>query len=301
MNITTNGLLAKGLILLAALIWGSSFFVMKNTVDSIPVYYLLAIRFSVAAMILPLVFMKRLRLMNIDYLLKGTYMGVLLFCAYVFQTIGLIGTTPGKNAFLTTVYCIIVPFLYWYSSGIRPDIFNISASFVCVTGIGLVSLNEGFSIGTGDALTLVCGLFFALHIVAVARFSPGRDIFLLTVIQFASAAVLGWIFGYLFNTFPASISSASAYSLVYLCFFATTVALLLQNVGQKYTNASTAAIILSLESVFGVLFSIIFYQETLTLRIALGFALIFAAVIISETKLQFLKRKNITFADTKIQ
>jgi drug/metabolite transporter (DMT)-like permease len=289
MDIKTKGLLGKGLLFCTTLIWGSSFFIMKNTVDSIPVYYLLAIRFSSAAIILPLVFMKRLRLLNLDYLRKGLLLGVFLFCAYVFQTFGLMETTPGKNAFLTTVYCIIVPFLYWGWSGIRPDIYNISASIICVIGIGLVSLNESLAMGRGDALTLVCGLFYALHIVAVARFAPGRDIFLLTIIQFAGAAILSWVFGLLFNTFPGSISTSSAVSLIYLCFFATTIALLLQNIGQKYTTAATAAIILSLESVFGVLFSIIFYHEVLTLRIALGFALIFAAVFISETRLEFLK------------
>lgn len=292
MNIKTRGLLAKAALFCATLIWGSSFFVMKNTVNDIPVYYLLAIRFSAAALILPLVFIKRLRFMSLNCLIKGFFLGGLLFCAYAFQTFGLIGTTPGKNAFLTAVYCIIVPFLYWFISRVRPDMYNISASLVCLAGIGLVSLNGGMSMSGGDALTLVCGLFYALHIVAVARYSQGCDIILLTIMQFAGAALCGWVLGLLFNTFPAGISSSSVVSLVYLCLFATTLALLLQNVGQKYTHPSTAAIILSLESVFGVLFSIVFYGETLTLRIATGFALIFTAVIISITKLDFLKPKR---------
>ena len=289
MNIKTTSLLAKTALFGATLIWGSSFFIMKNTLDTIPVYYLLAIRFSTAALILPLVFFNSLRLINPGYILKGAVMGGLLFCAYAFQTIGLSGTTPGKNAFLTAVYCIIVPFLYWLSSGKRPHFHHISASFLCLIGVGLVSLNESLAIGKGDALTLVCGLFYAMHIVAVARFSPGRDIILLTIIQFAGAALLGWIFGLAFEIFPDRITSSSALSLFYLCFFATTLALLLQNVGQKYTHPSTAAIILSLESVFGCLFSLVFYHEQITLIIALGFAMIFGAVIISVTKLEFLK------------
>lgn len=292
MNTKIKSLLAKMALFGTTLIWGSSFFVMKNTLDSIPVYYLLAIRFSTAAIILPLVFIKHLRHINAEYLIKGLMLGGLLFLAYAFQTVGLSGTTPGKNAFLTVVYCIIVPFLYWISSGKRPDFRHISASFICLIGVGLVSLNGSLAIGRGDALTLVCGLFYALHIVAVARFSPGRDIFLLTIIQFVGAAILSWIGGLLFEQFPDSIAPSSAIALFYLCFFATTIALLLQNIGQKYTHPSVAAIILSLESVFGVLFSIIFYHEQLTLKIALGFALIFSAVIISVTKLEFLKLKQ---------
>lgn len=292
MKIETKQTLAKVALFSATLIWGSSFFVMKNTLDEVQTFYLLAMRFTVGAVVLALVFINRMKAINMEYVLKGSLMGGLLFCAYTAQTIGLTDTTPGKNAFLTAVYCVIVPFLYWLISKKRPDIFNFIASFVCIAGIGFVSLDRELMMGMGDTLTLVGGLFYALHIVAVASFSKNRDIFLLTAIQFASAAVLGWIFGLLFNDFPQKLSTGSIISLVYLCFLATAVALLLQNIGQKYTHPSTAAIILSLESVFGVLFSIVFYHEALTPKIAIGFTLIFFAVIISETKLEFLKRKK---------
>lgn len=292
MDIKRKGLLAKTALIGATLIWGSSFVIMKNIIVNIPVYYLLAIRFSAATILLSLLFIKRLKDINTDYLIKGSVMGLFLFCAFVSQTFGLMWTTPGKNAFLTTVYCIFVPFLYWLCSRTRPDRYNISASLICVIGIGFVSLKQDFSIGLGEGLTLVCGLFYALHIVAVARFSQGRDIFLLTIVQFATAAFLGWICGIIFEVFPGEISISSALSLAYLCIIVTTVALLLQNIGQKYTEASSASIILSLESVFGVMFSIIFYKEILTLRVCVGFALIFAAVIISETKLAFIRRSK---------
>jgi drug/metabolite transporter (DMT)-like permease len=293
MNTRTRGLLAKSALFGATLIWGISFVVMKNTLDNVPAFYLLAFRFSTAAVILSLVFIKSFSSFNRDYLIKGSILGALLFCAYGFQTIGLESTTPGKNAFLTAVYCVMVPFLYWGYSKRRPNAFNISASIICIIGIGLVSLNEGLTMGIGDALTLVCGLFYAMHIVAVSSFSQGRDIFLLTIIQFASSALLGWLFGLGFDSFPKSISEGSLFSLLYLSVFATAVALLLQNVGQKYTPASTAGIILSLESVFGVLFSIIFYHEALILKTFIGFVLIFIAVIVSETRLEFLKRNKL--------
>jgi drug/metabolite transporter (DMT)-like permease len=185
-----------------------------------------------------------------------------------------------------------VPFLYWIVARVRPDRYNILASAVCVAGIGLVSLGGDFTMRMGDALTLLCGVFYAMHIVAVACFSREHDIFLLTLIQFATAALLGLICGAIFEPFPKEVGTGSIWSLVYLCFFATAAALLMQNVGQKYTPPSAAALILSLESVFGALFSVLFYGERLTLKTSSGFVLIFLAVIISESKLTFLKRKT---------
>ncbi len=287
-------ILAKLALFGATLIWGSSFFIMKNTVEVIPVFYLLAMRFFVAAIVVLILSINKIRLINIEYLIKGGVMGILLFLAYAFQTFGLMDISPGTNAFLTTVYCIIVPFLYWIVAKSRPDRFNILASIICLIGIGLVSLNKGFTIGIGDFLTLVCGFFYASHIVSVAVFSRKLNIFLLTFIQFATASVLGGIMGLIFETFPKHIGTDSILSLVYLCFFATAAALLMQNVGQKYTHPSTAALILSLESVFGVLFSIVFYKETLDIKITIGFVLIFVAVIISETKLSFLSKSDTT-------
>ena len=288
----SNGILPKLALFSATLICGSSFFIMKNTLDSIPVFYLLAIRFTAAAVILALFFFKRLqKYFSKDILIRGSILGAFLFLAYVSQTIGLTTTTPGKNAFLTTAYCMIVPFLYWGYTKVRPDVYNISAAVICVAGIGLISLDGNFNMSIGDALSLLSGLFYALHIVAVAGFSKKADIFVLTILQFAFAAGYSWICALIFDQPPTAFSPNSILSLVYLCVFATTLALLLQNIGQKHTHAATASIILSLESVFGVLFSILFYHETLTLKIAVGFLLIFIAVLISETKLEFLRSR----------
>lgn len=288
MKIDTKQRLAKLALFAATLIWGSSFFIMKNTIDEIGVFSLLAIRFTTAAILLAVIFYKRLAHIDRHYIPRGLLMGAFLFAAYVFQTFGLKGTTPGKNAFLTTFYCVLVPFVYWIVSKKKPHIYHLLASVICVAGIGLVSVDGGLTMGLGDGLTLVGGLFYALHIVAVAYFSKGRDMFALTVLQFASAGALGWIFSGLFETLPSSVSTASIFSLIYLCVFATAAALLLQNIGQKYTHASAASLILSLEAVFGVLFSIVFYHETLTLKTISGFALIFIAVVISETQLEFI-------------
>ena len=218
----------------------------------------------------------------------------LLFLAYSVQTYGLAGTTPSKNAFLTAVYCVIVPFLYWLAARQRPDRYNILAALLCIAGVGLVSLTDALTVTYGDVLTLICAVFYASHIVAVAKVSPGKDIFLLTVFQFAFAALYAWVGGLLTEEFPAAALTRGdvLLSMAYLCVMATTVALLFQNVGMVWSDPASAAVILSLESVFGVLCSVVFYGDPVTPRLLAGFALIFVAVVCSETKFSFLRKEE---------
>ncbi len=295
MNETVMRRLAKPMLFAAAIIWGSSFFIMKGAVDIIPTFYLLAIRFTGGAVLLALVCWKKWRMhFTRDYLWRGAVIGAFLFLAYSVQTFGLMGTTPSKNAFLTAVYCVLVPFLYWIAVKKRPDRYNILAAVLCVAGVGLVSLTNDFTITWGDGLTLVCAFFYAAHIVAVAKVSPAKDIYLLTVFQFAFAALYAWISGALFQELPPTsvISSDLIIQMAYLVVMATTVALLFQNVGQVWSDPSSAAVILSLESVFGVLFSVLFYGDPVTGQLLAGFALIFVAVVCSETKFSFLRKKK---------
>ena len=194
--------LAKPMLFAAALIWGSSFFIMKGAVDVIPIFFLLAIRFTGGAVLLALVCWKKWKTFTPDYLWRGAVIGGFLFAAYSVQTFGIALTTPSKNAFLTAVYCVLVPFFHWAVMGKRPDKYNLLAAFLCVSGVGLVSLNGGFSITPGDGLTLVGAVFYAAHIIAVAKVSPDKDITLLTVLQFAFAALYAWVLGFLFQTPP---------------------------------------------------------------------------------------------------
>ena len=288
---------ASPLIVLATIIWGSSFVVMKNSVDVLPTFWLLAIRFTFAALVLAVVFIKRWKVLDRQYLIGGTVMGFCLFVAYAFQTFGLEQTTSGKNAFFTAVYCVIVPFLYWAIAGRRPDKFNILAAFLCIAGIALVSVtgSNASAFNMGDVLTLIGGFFFAAHIVAVAKYSEGRDIFILTTLQFASFALFSWI-GVLVTRStlsPGVFDQSLIFSLAYLVIFASCGALLFQNIGQKYTAPSTAAVLLSLEAPFGVFFSILFANERPTPLMFVGFALIFLAVVCSETKFSFLRKKKV--------
>ncbi len=286
--------LAKPMLFAAAFIWGSSFFVMKDALDALPVQYLLAIRFTTGALLLGLLCGKKWRSFTPDYLWRGAVIGGMLYTAYSVQTYGLALTTPSKNAFLTAVYCVLVPFLYWAFARIKPDRYHLLAAALCVTGVGLVSLSGDLTVNPGDGLTLLCAVFYAMHIVCVAKTSPGKDIYLLTVFQFAFAGAFAWVGGALTERFPAQALAKPEIllPLAYLAVMATTVALLFQNVGQVWSDPASASVILSLESVFGVLCSVLFAGDRVSGRMLAGFALIFAAVVCSETKFSFLRKKE---------
>ena len=289
----------------AAFIWGTSFVIMKDVSDRLPPSLLLAIRFTVACLLLGAISWKRLHKLNKSYIFPGVLIGVLLFAAYLVQTYGLIGTTPGKNAFLTASYCVITPFLFWIISRKKPDIFHIVSALVCLSGILLISVDftseNLMSVALGDVLTLICGFFYAAHIVAITTTAGDKDPMLITILQFAVAAVLSWIsYGILsaFGLAPLSMEGADIGSLIvqllYLACACTGAALFLQNFGQKYAHPTGAAVILTFEAVFGAMFSLLFgREEGFGILRALGFLLVFLAVVISETKLSFLrKRKN---------
>ena len=279
-----QGLLGRLALIATTLIWGTSFVVLKNALDYIPTLYILAIRFTGAAIMMALVGFRELKKLDWATVKYGAVIGVLLFAAYVVQTYGLVYTTPGKNSFLTAVYCVLVPFVAWLLYKKKPDSFNIIAAVVGFAGVGLVSLDS-----TG-------GINNALHIVFVERHVAGRSVILITMMQFATAGVLSWIGALCFEAAPGAIPSGVWVRIAYLCIVCTGMCFFLQILGQKYTPASAAALLLTLESVFGTLFSVIFYKEKLTLNLILGFAMIFVAVVISETKLSFLikpkKEKN---------
>jgi len=283
---------AKLALFTATIIWGASFLIVKNSMDVMGPHTLLGFRFTIAGILLGIIFHKRLKSLNRDYFIKGAILGVLLFLGYSLQTIGITDTTPGKNAFLTTIYCILVPFFYWLVDKKKPDAYNFTAAIITIAGIGLVSLNGNFTIRMGDALTLAGGALYAIHMVFIAKFTQGRDPVLLTILQFGYASIISWTVAFLTEDMPAKLNGDSLLGLFYLAVFATAIALLLQNIGQKYTNPAAASIILSLESVFGVLFSVVFYHEKVTVKLFFGFLLIFLSIIISETKLSFLRKQK---------
>jgi len=281
-------------LLTAAVIWGSSFIVMKDALNNVPTFQLLAIRFTLAGLLLGIIFRKKLAQSSRSILTHGAVCGVLLLGGYATQTFGLMTVSPGTNAFLTSVYCVMVPFMAWGFFHKRPNACNWAAALLCIAGIGLISLVGDLSVGAGEGLTLLSGVFYALHIMALSRFGQEDDPIALTIVQFCEASVLAWGCTGLFEHGAAFPAPAVWPQLLYLTVFATCVTLVCQSVGQSLTPPSQSAILLSLESVFGAFFSVLLGRESLTFQVFCGFVLVFVSVIVSETQLSFLKRSKKT-------
>ena len=165
-----KALLGRLAILATALIWGTSFVILKTTLDTVGTLWVLAIRFTVSALLLGLFAGKKLRRMDKAVFKGSIQMGLCLAVAYIVQTYGLMYTTPGKNAFLTASYCVLVPFMAWGIYKRRPSAANVLAALLCITGIGFVSLGDlGGGVNIGDMLTLLCGIFYAFQIIIMEQ------------------------------------------------------------------------------------------------------------------------------------
>lgn len=276
--------LSRCALFAAAIIWGTSFFLVKVSVDVFPPAMLLAIRFTIATLLLGAVFHKKVLRMGRAGAVRSAGVGVFLAAASLFQAVGITGTSPGKNAFLTAIYCVLTPFLFWAAIKKRPAGRSFFAAAICLLGIGLVSLTDQLTVERGDLLTLIGGLFFACHIVAIATLGRRVDPMALTVVQFAATAVICWIYSLLFETMQGVVAWENLLTVLYLAVFPTGMGFLLQTYGQKNATPQAASLILSLESVFGVLFSVLFYGERLTARLVVGFVVIFASVVVSEVE-----------------
>ena len=276
-------------LLIVTVIWGSGFVVVKSATGSLEPAAIVALRFAIAAILMCVVFFRRLKEIDKGCIKAGALAGFLYYLAFYLQTLGAKYTTAGKNAFLTAVYVVLVPFLYWVIKNQRPDVYNVSAAFLCMIGIGFLSLNADFSINLGDGFSLLGGVGFTAQIVAAAILTQKHDPILLSVTQFGFAAVFAAITSLLTEPIPTQFAPEALTYILYLGVFSTMIALLLQTVCQKYVPASKASLIMSLESVFGCLCGIIFLHEELTGRILAGFVLIFGAILLSEVKPSFLK------------
>jgi len=273
------------MIVAATVIWGSTFVLVKDMTSFINPAWIICLRFTAAALILAAVFAKKRALyLDRSHVLVGLLCGVALGLAYYVQTVAITDTTPGKNAFLTSTYCVMVPFMAWIAFRRRPNRYNIVAALLAIAGVGFISLDGDLTVRWGDAMTLVCAVLYGIHITLVSKFAQGRDICVITIWQFAMAAALTWVIALGFEPAPnwADIPMEIWASIGYLAVFATTIALLFQNIGQAHLPPSSAALLLSLESVFGVLFSVAFGAETITARVLIGFCLVFAAIVVSE-------------------
>ena len=206
-------------LVFVALFWGIGFVAMKEAIKSIPLFYLLGIRFFLSSLITALIFGTKIKHITYQDIKSGFIIGIFLFLGFVTQTLGLKYTTAGKLAFLTCTYVVIVPFQSWFVQKIFPGIKSFIASGICLSGMACLTLQKDLSIGTGDILGFVCAFFFAGHIVSVEYYSKKKDPIVMTVIQMFFVALFSFFLSGFLENFPVKITNIAILSLLYTVFF----------------------------------------------------------------------------------
>jgi len=285
------------LFVLAAMLWGFAFAAQKDAAK-VPTFTVGAVRniFATLFLLLVIPFLDKFlgngrRLVSkkkpLDFtkneLLGGLIAGAILTAASAFQQFGIgEGTDPGKAAFITALYVVLVPIVYLIFGKKSP--INVWISVVIATvGFYFLCIKDNFSLIFSDALILICALIFASHIIAIDFFSPKCDGVRMSCIQFFSAFVFNTILALIFES-PVSFTliGENILPLLYLGICSSGIAYTLQIVGQKHVPPAAASILLSLESVFGVIGGALFHGEVMSKREYLGCVIVFAAVILSQ-------------------
>lgn len=285
-NRTTKSASIIGLFVVA-IIWGSTFTANKIALGALTPLSLMAIRFTLAFVIMVTIFRKKFVGIRLKDLRGGILCGISLFLAFILQTYGLLYTNAGKQAFLSGAYVIAVPFLTWITFKAKPSLKVYLGTVICFLGIALISLQPGFKIELGDFMTIVSSLFFAAQIVIAGYFVKSENPAVMSTVQFGVMGGLSFVAALLIGDFAflsigKNMFAISSLSVTYLGIIGTAVAYYLQILCQKYASPTTTSIILSLEAVFGAILAMIILGEAFTLRIIVGAIAIFVAILISE-------------------
>lgn len=275
-----KGLAICGLVMVTV-IWGGGFVASDMALDSMRPFQIMTVRFLLGAVLMGLISIRALKGMTKEELRAGALMGTALFIGFALQIVGLQYTTPSKNAFLTALNVVIVPFIAFLILKKKIGAKGLIGAVMAVVGVGLLSLDENFSLGLGDGLTIICAIGFAFQIFLTSEFVKKYRATALNFIQMLTAFILSLISMFCFGETSFEVTTKGWLSVLYLGVISTTLCYLLQTASQKYVDETKAAIILSMESVFGTLFSIIILHEIITPRMVIGSVVILAAVIIS--------------------
>ena len=275
-------------LLYCALFWGLSFPAMKILLNVYPSCWLLFIRFLSGAFLVYIFFHGRINKFFKRDLKGGIIIGTLLSIALISQTIGMNYISGGRSAFLSAIYVLLVPLIIWAFKKIFPGYITLFAACLCVAGMffltsGDETFNLDLNLNIGDVLTITCACIFACQIIMINKFAKSCDPITLSFITFIMVALFRLIYSVILER-KFFIDYASIHELIFTIVFVTFGCYMLQIISQKYAEPSHAVIIMSLESVFGLLGGIIFLNETINFKSGLGCALIFFSVLISELK-----------------
>ncbi|WP_152394937.1 DMT family transporter [Paenibacillus guangzhouensis] len=288
--------IADLVLLLVALIWGTTFLIVQHAIQALPPLAFNGIRFAGAALLFffILCFTRRdwLKQLNRRILWHGFVLGILLFGGYAFQTYGLLYTTSSNAGFITGLSVVLVPFFaMWF---LRQRLNWIAWLSAAIALVGLFLLSTGGSsltVNVGDALVLLCAICFALQIVATGRYAPEHPTLLLVTIQLGTVGILGITGSILFEdtgTVQDWIHLASQpevlTALAITLLFGTAFAFWAQTYCQKYTSPARVVIIFAMEPVFAGITGVIWGHEKLGVAAIIGCVLMFISMLIAELR-----------------
>ncbi len=277
--------LAPLALLSVAAAWGFSFVIMKDAIERQSVNSFLFSRFTLAVLFMVLIRPRVLRIINQDILVRGGLAGLFLGSGYIFQTLGLARTGVAITGFITGLYVVIVPLLAALFLKEKISRFTWFCVLLATFGLAILSLH-GWSIGSGEALVFISAILFAAHIIALSKWSSGRDVYAMTLVQLATCTLLTGMLSF-GQGFQAPPDAGVWWVVIFTAVFATVLAFIIQTWSQAHIAASKVAIILTAEVVFAALFAVVLGGEILTLRIGLGGAILVTAmylIVIKEKK-----------------
>lgn len=277
-------------LVIVTIIWGGGFVASDIALNELSPFEIMSYRFLIASIIMGAFAWRNLKTIHKDEIIYGSILGIALFSGFALQIIGLKYTTPSNNAFLTATNVVMVPFIAYFIGRKKLNKADIIGSFTALIGVGVLSLQNNFSIGSGDLFTLFCALGFAFQIYLTGIFGKKIRPSILNFLQMFTAFCLS-IIGLLFSgSINLSLSKQGISAIIYLGVVSTALCYFLQTAAQKHVDETKSAIILSMEAVFGTLFSIVLLGEKPNLKMVIGGIMILSAVLISE--LQFFKEKQ---------
>jgi drug/metabolite transporter (DMT)-like permease len=260
--------------------WGAGFVLMKDAIEQQPVFDFLATRFTLATLVMIAIRPKVLKLINKKILMRGSILGVMLGLAYITQTIGLDLTTAAITGFLTGLYVVFTPLMFWfiYKKKVEKKVlFGTVTAFVALL---FISFN-GLSIDPGQIWLIACAVLFAGHIIGLSIWSTTKEIYPLTVVQLGAGSAVCWL-GAVADGYQPPPNASVWGVIVFTAVFATAAAFLIQTWAQSIMDPSRVAIILTAEVVFAAAIAVAVGQETLALRTVIGGALMVVAMLIVE-------------------
>ena len=259
-----------------AAVWGSSFVVMKDSLERQNVFSFLSSRFILAALLMFLYKPGVFRGLTKKFIYRGIIAGILLGGGYIFQTYGLTKTTVSNTGFITGLYLVFTPLISLII--LKRHVLKIQWLAVVIATIGLFFISyNGVTIGLGEILVLISAFIYGAHFVALGEWSDGKNTYALTFIQVVTVAALTSIFAFK-DGFQIAPDSTVWIAILYTAFFATFLGFLIQTKAQSVMSATVASVLLATETPFAVFFGLYFHSDPLTLRIITGGSLVMAAM-----------------------